>query len=79
MIHSMRKTESSKPSETHGADPGRPLDGVEVDRVFTDTVPGKDTCPPQLAARLSWVVAVLLHGIEQLGESLDELAGTDLR
>lgn len=44
----------------------RQLEGVAVDRAFTDRASGKDTARPQLAAMLSFVrdgdTVVALHG-----------------
>ncbi|MGF6298010.1 DNA invertase Pin-like site-specific DNA recombinase [Paraburkholderia sp. WC7.3d] len=36
---------------------GRQLDGIEVDRTFTDKASGKDTKRPQLDAMMAFVAA----------------------
>jgi DNA invertase Pin-like site-specific DNA recombinase len=59
-----------------GQNPGRQLDGVEVDRVFTDTVSGKDTRRPQLAALLAFVRdgdSVVVHSMDRLARNLEDL------
>ena len=48
---------------------GRQLDGVAVDRTFTDTASGKDVTRPQLAAMLGFVVregdSVIVHSMDR--------------
>jgi DNA invertase Pin-like site-specific DNA recombinase len=59
-----------------GQNPGRQLDSVEVDRVFTDTVSGKDTRRPQLAALLAFVRdgdSVAMHSMDRLARNLEDL------
>jgi DNA invertase Pin-like site-specific DNA recombinase len=59
-----------------GQNPGRQLDGVEVDRVFTDTVSGKSADRPQLAAMLAFVRdgdTVIVHSMDRLARNLDDL------
>ena len=59
-----------------GQNPGRQLDGVEVDRVFTDTVSGKNADRPQLAAMLAFVRdgdTVVVHSMDRLARNLDDL------
>ena len=55
---------------------GRQLDGVAVDRTFTDTASGKDVSRPQLAALRSFVRdgdTVLVHSMDRLARNLDDL------
>ena len=57
----------------------RQLDGVELDRVFTDHVSGKDLHRPQLAAMLAFVRdgdTVLVHSMERLARNLYDLRAT---
>jgi len=59
-----------------GQNPGRQLDGVKVDRVFTDTVCGKSADRPQLAAMLAFVRdgdTVVVHSMDRLARNLDDL------
>lgn len=54
----------------------RQLDGVPLDRVFTDKASGKDTQRPQLEEMLRFVREgdhVLVHSIDRLARSLDDL------
>ncbi|MGP8431770.1 recombinase family protein [Paraburkholderia fungorum] len=54
----------------------RQLDGVELDRVFTDKASGRDTKRPQLDALLSFVRAgdtVVVHSMDRLARNLDDL------
>jgi len=54
----------------------RQLDGVEVDRVFTDKASGKDTKRPQLEAMLSFVRegdTLVVHSMDRLARNLDDL------
>jgi DNA invertase Pin-like site-specific DNA recombinase len=54
----------------------RQLDGVELDRTFTDKASGKDTKRPQLDALLTFVRAgdtVLVHSMDRLARNLDDL------
>jgi DNA invertase Pin-like site-specific DNA recombinase len=54
----------------------RQLDGVEVARVFADTVSGKDTDRPALVELLSWVRegdTVVVHSMDRLARNLDDL------
>ena len=53
---------------------GRQLDGVAVDRTFTDTASGKDVTRPQLAALLGFVRdAVIVHSMDRLARNLEDL------
>jgi DNA invertase Pin-like site-specific DNA recombinase len=59
-----------------GQNPGRQLDGVEVDRVFTDTVSGKSAARPQLQAMLAFVRdgdTVIVHSMDRLARNLEDL------
>jgi DNA invertase Pin-like site-specific DNA recombinase len=54
----------------------RQLDGVELDRTFTDKASGKDTKRPQLDALLAFVRAgdtVVVHSMDRLARNLDDL------
>ncbi len=55
---------------------GRQLDGVQVDRVFTDSASGRDTSRPQLEAMLAYVRdgdTVVVHSMDRLARNLDDL------
>ena len=59
-----------------GQNPGRHLDGIEVDRVFTDTVSGKSAARPQLQAMLAFVRdgdTVIVHSMDRLARNLGDL------
>ena|ERR1035441_5243560 len=54
----------------------RQLDGVELDKVFTDKASGKDTNRPQLKAALDYLRegdVFLLHSMDRLARSLSDL------
>jgi DNA invertase Pin-like site-specific DNA recombinase len=54
----------------------RQLDGVDLDRVFTDKASGKDTNRPQLKAALDYVRdgdVFLAHSMDRLARSLSDL------
>jgi DNA invertase Pin-like site-specific DNA recombinase len=54
----------------------RQLDGIEVERIFTDKVSGKDTAPPQLGELLEFVRdgdTVIVHSMDRLARNLDDL------
>ena len=54
----------------------RQLDGIELDRVFTDTASGKDVSRPQLDALLGFVRdgdTVIVHSMDRLARNLDDL------
>ncbi|WP_405178685.1 recombinase family protein [Nocardia sp. NBC_01377] len=54
----------------------RQLDGIEVERTFTDKASGKDTARPQLDELLAFVRAgdiVLVHSMDRLARNLDDL------
>lgn len=60
-----------------GQNPVRQLEGIEVDKVFTDTVSGKSTATRhQLEAMLRFVRdgdTVLVHSMDRLARNLDDL------
>jgi DNA invertase Pin-like site-specific DNA recombinase len=54
----------------------RQLDGIEVDRTFTDKASGKDTKRPQLELMMSFVRSgdtVIAHSMDRLARNLDDL------
>ena len=54
----------------------RQLDGITVERTFTDTVSGKDTDRPQLEAMLGFVRdgdTVIVHSMDRLARNLEDL------
>lgn len=54
----------------------RQLEGIRLDRVFTDKASGKDTKRPQLEAMLDFVRegdAVVVHSMDRLARNLDDL------
>jgi len=54
----------------------RQLEGVELDRVFTDHLSGKDMARPQLEAMLAFVRegdTLLVHSMDRLARNLDDL------
>ena len=54
----------------------RQLDGIEVDKTFTDKAPGKDTKRPQLELWMSFVRSgdtVFVHSMDRLARNLDDL------
>src|SRR5699024_9310883 len=54
----------------------RQLDGVEVERVFTDRASGKDTARPQLDELVAFVRdgdTVVVHSMDRLARNLDDL------
>jgi DNA invertase Pin-like site-specific DNA recombinase len=54
----------------------RQLDGVELDKVFTDKASGKDTARPQLQAALEYLREgdlFLIHSMDRLARSVDDL------
>jgi len=56
--------------------PDRQLDGVAVDRTFTDHASGKDTARPQLDALLHFARdgdTVVVHSMDRLARNLDDL------
>jgi DNA invertase Pin-like site-specific DNA recombinase len=56
--------------------PGRQLDQVQVDKLFTDKASGKDTQRPQLDALLSFARegdTVIVHSMDRLARNLDDL------
>lgn len=54
----------------------RQLDGVEVDKLYTDKVSGKDTNRPQLTAALDYVRegdVFVVHSMDRLARNLEDL------
>jgi DNA invertase Pin-like site-specific DNA recombinase len=54
----------------------RQLDGIEVERVFTDKASGKDTTRPKLDELIAFVRAgdtVIVHSMDRLARNLDDL------
>jgi len=54
----------------------RQLDGVELDRVFTEKASGKDSKRPQLEEMLAYVRegdTLLVHSMDRLARNLDDL------
>ena len=54
----------------------RQLDGVPLDKTFTDKVSGNDTNRPELAAMLSYCRQgdeILVHSMDRLARNLDDL------
>jgi len=57
----------------------RQLDGIDIDRTFTDHVSGKDLHRPQLEVLLAFVRdggTVLVHSTDRLARNLDDLRAT---
>jgi DNA invertase Pin-like site-specific DNA recombinase len=56
--------------------PGRQLDGLQVDRTFIDKASGKDTTRPQLQELILYVRTgdtVIVHSMDRLARNLDNL------
>jgi DNA invertase Pin-like site-specific DNA recombinase len=54
----------------------RQLDGIEVERTFTDKASGKDTARPKLDELLAFVCdgdTVIVHSMDRLARNLDDL------
>ncbi len=61
---------------TSGQHTGRQLEGVELDKVFTEKVSGKDRDRPQLQACIEYVRegdVLHVHSLDRLGRSLQDL------
>ncbi len=57
----------------------RQLEGVDIDRSFTDRVSGKDTNRPELTALIAFVRqgdTVVVHSMDRLARNLDDLRRT---
>ena len=57
----------------------RQLDGIQLDRLFTDRLSGKDLRRPQLDAMIGFVRdgdTVLVHSMDRLARNLDDLRNT---
>ena len=56
--------------------PERQLEGIQLDRTFTDKASGKDTKRPQLNAMLEFIREgdmVIVHSMDRLARNLDDL------
>jgi len=56
--------------------PDRQLEGIALDRVFTDYASGRDTARPALAAVLTYVRAgdtLVVHSMDRLARNLEDL------
>ena len=56
--------------------PERQLDGIKLDKLFTDKVSGKDVKRPQLQAMLEYIRdgdTVIIHSMDRLARNLDDL------
>jgi DNA invertase Pin-like site-specific DNA recombinase len=54
----------------------RQLDGISLDKIFTDKASGKDVDRPQLEAMLSFIRegdTVIVHSMDRLARNLDDL------
>lgn len=61
---------------TFDQNPERQLDGIKVDRTFTDKASGKDTKRPELEALMSFARTgdtVVVHSMDRLARNLDDL------
>ena len=61
---------------TVGQNTDRQLDGIELDKRFTDKVSGKDTNRPQLQAALEYLRdgdVLVVHSMDRLARNLDDL------
>lgn len=61
---------------SYDQNPERQLEGVQVDRLFTDKVSGKDTRRPELDRLLTFVRegdTVVVHSMDRLARNLDDL------
>jgi DNA invertase Pin-like site-specific DNA recombinase len=59
-----------------GQNTERQLDGVQIDRCFTEKLSGKDTLRPQLEAMLAFVRegdTVVVHSMDRFARNLDDL------
>lgn len=57
-----------------GQNPERQLDGVALDKIFTDKASGRNTERPQLDALLGYVRegdTVIVHSMDRLARNLD--------
>lgn len=61
---------------TYEQNPERQLEGLKLDRTFTDKASGKDTKRPQLVALLNYVRdgdTIVIHSMDRLARNLDDL------
>lgn len=55
---------------------GRQLDGVQIDKIFTDKASGKDVNRPQLQAAIDYLRegdVLVVHSMDRLARNLDDL------
>jgi DNA invertase Pin-like site-specific DNA recombinase len=61
---------------SYDQNPDRQLDGVELDRKYTDTASGKDTDRPALQALLGYARdgdTIVVHSMDRLAHNVDDL------
>ncbi len=61
---------------TFDQNPERQLEGIQVDRTFTDKASGKDVKRPQLESLISFARegdTVVIHSMDRLARNLDDL------
>lgn len=61
---------------THDQSTERQLEGVALDRVFTDAASGKDTDRPQLRAMVAYARegdTIVIHSMDRLARNVDDL------
>lgn len=61
---------------TFDQNPERQLEGIQIDRTFSDKASGKDTRRPQLDALMSFTRTgdtVIVHSMDRLARNLDDL------
>lgn len=61
---------------TYDQNAERQLEGVDLDRVFTDTASGKDTDRPQLHSLLAYARegdTIVVHSMDRLARNVDDL------
>jgi DNA invertase Pin-like site-specific DNA recombinase len=61
---------------TYEQNPERQLEGLKLDKIFSDKASGKDTKRPQLAALLNYVRdgdTLVIHSMDRLARNLDDL------
>lgn len=64
---------------TFDQNPERQLEGIQVDRIFTDKASGKDVKRPQLEVLMDFVRegdTVIVHSMDRLARNLDDLRRT---
>ena len=61
---------------SEGQNTSRQLDGIELDKIFTDKISGKDMKRPELEAMLAYVREgdeIVVHSMDRLARNLDDL------